>query len=99
MAFSPGRGFKKNGCGAGSNNCIRMGRDLTQTFAIDRIVIVDPLDVSVLKNEPGPALTLVTCYPFYFIGNAPQRYIVHASLVSETKPTNESVKASLKTAE
>jgi sortase A len=70
-----------------------------QTFAIDRIVIVDPSDVSVLKNEPRPALTLVTCYPFYFIGNAPQRYIVHASLVSEPKPTNEPVKASLKTAD
>ena len=70
-----------------------------QTFVIDRIVIVDPSDVSVLKNEPGPALTLVTCYPFYFIGNAPQRYIVHASLASEPKPTNESVKASLKKAE
>jgi len=70
-----------------------------QTFAIDRIVIVDPSDIGVLKNEPGPALTLVTCYPFYFIGSAPQRYIVHASLVSESKPTNESVKASLKKAE
>lgn len=70
-----------------------------QTFAIDRIVIVDPSDVSVLKREPTPALTLVTCYPFYFIGNAPQRYIVHASLVSEPKPTNEPVKASLKTAD
>lgn len=70
-----------------------------QTFAIDRIVIVDPSDVSVLKNEPRAALTLVTCYPFYFIGNAPQRYIVHASLVSEPKPTNEPVKASLKTAD
>ncbi len=68
-----------------------------QTFAIDRIVIVDPTDVSVLKSEPGPALTLVTCYPFYFIGDAPQRYIVHASLVNEPKPTNEPVKASLTT--
>lgn len=69
----------------------------TETFAIDRIVIVDPSDVSVLKSEPGPALTLVTCYPFYFIGSAPQRYIVHASLVSEPKTKNEPVKASLKT--
>lgn len=71
----------------------------SQNFAIDRIVIVDPSDVSVLKNEAKPALTLVTCYPFYYIGSAPQRYIVHASLVSEAKPTNEPVKASLKTAD
>jgi len=71
----------------------------SQTFAIDRIVIVDPSDVTVLKSEKRPALTLVTCYPFYFIGNAPQRYIVHASLVSEPKPINEPLKASLKTAD
>jgi sortase A len=56
----------------------------TQTYVIDSIKLVTPDDVSVLKSEPTPALTLVTCYPFYFIGSAPQRYIVHASLKGET---------------
>ena len=45
---------------------------------MDRIWIVDPTDVSVLDPTPTPSLTLVTCYPFYFVGSAPQRYIVRA---------------------
>jgi len=54
--------------------------DRTDTFVIDNIRVVNPQDVSVLR--PGePALTLVTCYPFYFVGSAPQRYIVHASIL------------------
>lgn len=48
------------------------------SYAIESIRIVSPEDVSVLDPTPGPALTLVTCYPFYFVGNAPQRYIVRA---------------------
>lgn len=56
-----------------------------QTYVIDSIKLVTPDDVSVLKSETTPALTLVTCYPFYFIGSAPQRFIVHASLKGETK--------------
>jgi sortase A len=67
----------------------------TQTYMIDSITLVDPSDVSVLKNEPAPRLTLVTCFPFYYVGSAPQRYIVHASLKGETKTLNEPAKASL----
>jgi len=52
----------------------------TDTYVIDKIQIVSPDDVSVLQATSTPSLTLVTCYPFYFIGSAPQRYIVHASL-------------------
>jgi sortase A len=48
------------------------------TYRIDRTWIVDPEDVSVLDPTPGSAVTLVTCYPFYFVGAAPQRYIVRA---------------------
>jgi LPXTG-site transpeptidase (sortase) family protein len=39
---------------------------------------VEPEDVSVLDPTPSSALTLVTCYPFYFVGSAPQRFIVRA---------------------
>jgi sortase A len=43
--------------------------------------IVDPDDVAVLKAGGGETLTLVTCYPFYFVGAAPQRFIVRAERV------------------
>jgi sortase A len=49
-------------------------------YTVDQIVLVSPSDVSVLEARPGRSLTLVTCYPFYFIGSAPQRYIVQASV-------------------
>jgi sortase A len=59
----------------------------TDTYVVDRIVIVSPEDISILQPRPRPSLTLVTCYPFYFIGSAPRRYIVQASL-SSSEPTN-----------
>ena len=41
--------------------------------------IVQPDDVSVLEPRRSQAtLTLITCYPFYYVGSAPQRFIVHA---------------------
>jgi sortase A len=52
----------------------------TETYVIDHITVVDPNDVSVLAPTPRPSLTLVTCYPFYFVGSAPKRYIVQASV-------------------
>ena len=50
----------------------------TKTYAVDQIEIVTPNDVSVLAPRAGPSVTLVTCYPFYYWGDAPQRFIVHA---------------------
>lgn len=48
-------------------------------YIVDEIRIVPPEDVSVLAPRPRSSITLVTCYPFYFVGSAPLRYIVHAS--------------------
>jgi sortase A len=45
--------------------------------------IVEPEDVQVLDPTTRPALTLVTCYPFNFVGNAPKRFIVRGELVAE----------------
>lgn len=59
--------------------------DRAYTYTIDSTKIVNPDDVSVLQPTSRPSLTLVTCYPFYFIGHAPQRYIVHASLTSSDR--------------
>jgi len=43
--------------------------------------IVNPEDVWVLAPTPKPTVTLITCYPFSFVGHAPQRFIVQAELV------------------
>ena len=47
-------------------------------YQVERTWIVMPDDVSVLDPTASPSITLVTCYPFYFIGSAPQRFIVRA---------------------
>lgn len=52
----------------------------TRQYRVTRLVIVDPSDVSVLDPTPASAITLVTCYPFYFVGSAPKRFIVHAQI-------------------
>lgn len=65
-------------------------------FRVSRISIVDPDDVSVLDDTAVPTVTLVTCYPFYFIGNAPQRYIVQAVAVDQ--PGNASMADAIPTA-
>lgn len=52
----------------------------TDVYAVDRLRIISPADVSVLRPTTKPSLTLVTCYPFYFVGPAPKRYVVEASL-------------------
>lgn len=69
----------------------------TSTYAIDQIVIVDPSDVAVLASRSHPSVTLVTCYPFYWVGSAPQRYVVQASLTkTDKKSLNRNENASLK---
>ena len=50
----------------------------TLTYRVRGVTIVKPDDGSVLDPDPRPMLTLVTCYPFYFVGSAPDRFIVHA---------------------
>jgi len=52
--------------------------DRKDIYRVERTWIVDPADVSVLDPTAAPSLTLVTCYPFYFVGSAPQRFIVRA---------------------
>lgn len=45
-------------------------------YVVERTWIVDPEDVWVLNPTDAPSITLVTCYPFYFVGSAPRRFIV-----------------------
>jgi sortase A len=60
----------------------RNGR--TYTFQVTGKKIVQPDDVSILNNTPDTRLTLITCYPTYYIGPAPQRLIVFSKLVGDT---------------
>jgi sortase A len=50
----------------------------TQNYRITALSVVEPADVYVLADVGDSVLTLVTCYPFYFVGHAPQRFIVRA---------------------
>lgn len=52
--------------------------DGTFRYRVTWTRVVEPTDVHVLDPTEEPVLTLVTCYPFYFVGNAPDRFIVRA---------------------
>ena len=54
-------------------------------YVISQIQIVLPTDTYVLNDMPMPTLTLVTCFPFYYVGSAPKRYIVTASIENSSK--------------
>ena len=49
-----------------------------EKYEVSHIKVVPKSDVSVLDPTTQKTLTIVTCYPFYFIGNAPERLIVTA---------------------
>jgi len=51
-------------------------------YRVDSIKVVEPDDTSVLDNSDAETLTLVTCYPFYFVGPAPKRFVVRAQRIS-----------------
>jgi sortase A len=63
----------------------------SDTYVVQKIKIVNPEDVSVLAPTPAPTLTLVTCFPFYFVGSAPQRYVVTASLMNSSHSNSRTV--------
>ena len=52
----------------------------TYTYIVDSTKIVNPEDVYVLDTGDVPQMTLITCYPFHYIGAAPQRFTVKAHL-------------------
>ena len=54
--------------------------DGLKQFTINSVQVVEIADTHVLQDTDDQTVTLVTCYPFYFVGHAPQRYIVTASL-------------------
>jgi sortase A len=83
------RGLKDVGLG---DTIEMLTADRMETYVIDRIFITDTNDVSVLARREHPSLTLVTCYPFYFVGSAPKRYIVQA-YISNSAPAGNHISA------
>jgi sortase A len=51
-------------------------------YRVTRRLIVDPDDVQVLDPSAQPMLTLITCYPFRYVGPAPRRFVVQAEHVA-----------------
>jgi len=57
-------------------------QNATYRYRVESMQIVGPRDVQVLRSTTAASLTLVTCYPFYYVGSAPKRFIVRAGLES-----------------
>jgi len=60
-------------------------------YYVQRTSVVMPQDVWVLDPTNYPALTLVTCYPFSYIGSAPKRFIVRAGLQKTETPARSTI--------
>ncbi len=56
-------------------------------YVVDWAQVVDPNDVGVLGVGNRPELTLVTCYPFYYVGSAPERFVVRAHRLDGGAPS------------
>ena len=50
-------------------------------YRVARTLVVEPDDLSVLEALPEPSLTLITCFPFSYVGHAPRRFIVQANRI------------------
>ena len=71
----------------------RNGKNFIYEVTGRRIVI--PEDISVIKPTNDPQLTLITCYPTYYIGPAPKRLVVFSKLIeSDGQPVTQSAQAS-----
>jgi len=66
---------------------IQLGDDIeiqttrgVESYEVSSITIIPKSDISILEPTTEKTLTIVTCYPFYFVGHAPKRYIVKATV-------------------
>jgi len=58
------------------------GQDVV--YVVKSIRIVDPSDTSLLRESSSPLLTLVTCYPFEYVGSAPFRFVIQAQMTANS---------------
>jgi sortase A len=73
-------------------------RNGTHRYRVATTEIVDPADVAILQSSGRPTLTLVTCYPFYYIGPAPRRFVVIAWGIAEGRHAPAQLGINVKTA-
>ncbi len=59
--------------------------DGAEEFLVTQLQIVDPGDTEVLRDTREKTVTLVTCYPFYYVGSAPERFVVSAQYIDQPK--------------
>jgi LPXTG-site transpeptidase (sortase) family protein len=53
-------------------------------YRVDSLAVVSPGSTDVLASFPGPGVNLITCYPFTYVGAAPERFVVHAVEVRQS---------------
>jgi sortase A len=58
-------------------------------YQVESTAVVAPSDIQVLRASGGRTLTLVTCYPFFYVGSAPNRFVVTAREVGSIAKTSE----------
>jgi sortase A len=68
----------------------------TLHYTVKSIRVVAPTDIGVMNPSPQPVLTLITCFPFYYIGNAPKRFVLVAAQDSQTSDLSEPPKPDVK---
>jgi sortase A len=56
----------------------------TFEYRVESIQVVAPTYIGALESSTGHDLTLLTCFPFHYIGSAPKRFVVHAQEVDQT---------------
>jgi len=54
-------------------------------YRVEKTAVVAPSDTRPLRRTGSPVLNLITCYPFYYVGSAPQRFVVEARLAGKAK--------------
>jgi sortase A len=58
-------------------------------YRVTATSVVMPDDLSVLEPRSRPSLTLITCYPFTYVGNAPKRFVIHAERLAKPAASPE----------
>lgn len=61
----------------------------TFRYSVRRMFIVEPHEIHVLDDSEGVSLTLITCYPFTYVGHAPKRFVVQAERIAEKASAGE----------
>ena len=59
------------------------GHSVAMRYIVTSTTIVEPDDLSVLAGSSDNTLTLITCFPFVYIGHAPRRFIVRATEIAQ----------------